>query len=87
LPDDDNAGQMISCTQLRRAVEGLARILGRSTVDLLVMDFERQGISLEKGRYDTKQVKDALLRVFGPEGGKLVAAKVQSILQSDINNP
>lgn len=82
---DDNAGQ-ISCEQLRRAVERLAKVLRRSTVNLLIMDFERQGISLEKGRYDAKQVKDALVKVFGPEGGKLVAAKMQSILQSDGSN-
>lgn len=84
MPDRDTAG-LVSNVQLRRAVECLARVLGRSTVDMLIMDFERQGISLEKGSYDLWQVKDALVRVFGSEGGRLVAERMQAALQSDGN--
>ena len=48
MPEIDGAG-LVSNAQLKRAVDGLTKILGRSTVDMLVMDFERHGILLEGG--------------------------------------
>ncbi|MGI0020653.1 MAG: hypothetical protein ACREAY_09310 [Nitrososphaera sp.] len=67
-------------------MDSLAKILGRSTVDMLVMDFERHGILLEgRGPYDMAHVRETLVRIFGSEGGRLVAERVQVALQSDAN--
>jgi hypothetical protein len=85
LPEIDGAG-LVSNAQLKRAVDGLVKILGRSTVDMLVMDFERHGILLEGGGpYDMAHIRETLMRIFGPEGGRLVAERVQAALQSDAN--
>lgn len=75
---------IISCAQLKPGIEDLVKILGRSTVDMLMMDFERHEISLEgNGSYDMEKVKGVLLRICGPEGGRLVTARVQAALQSN----
>ena len=85
LPEIEGAG-LVSNAQLKRAVDGLTKILGRSTVDMLVMDFERHGILLEGGGpYDMAHLRETLMRIFGPEGGRIVTERVQTALQSDSN--
>lgn len=65
------------------AVRGLDRILGRSMVDLLILDLERQGITLEgDAKYPMKQVESALTSTFGSEGGVLLTEKLRKVLDS-----
>ncbi|MEW5839821.1 hypothetical protein [Nitrososphaera sp.] len=63
-------------------MESLGKVLGRSMTDLLVMDLEKQGIFLGKegGSYRLEQLDEAFVRIFGPDGGKLLMDRVCSVL-------
>lgn len=63
------------------ALQGLNRVLGRSMVEMLIMDLERQGITLHGDeKYPMKQIERVLASTFGPEGGTLLAEKLRKAL-------
>lgn len=62
-------------------MQSLNRVLGRSMVDMLVLDLEKQGIVLHGDeKYSVKRVGGALVATFGPEGGMLLAEKLRKSL-------
>jgi hypothetical protein len=83
LPDNPRNLEPISSIRLRRALEGLYGILGRSMVDLLIVDLERQDITLTgDAAYSMTKIEQALINTFGSEGGPLLAEKIRKSLES-----
>jgi hypothetical protein len=82
LPNNPNS-EPISSVRLRKALESLYGVLGRSMVDLMMLDLERQGIILNgDSAYPVKKLEQALINTFGPEGGPLLMYKILKSLGS-----
>jgi hypothetical protein len=83
LPDNPRNIEPISGIRLHRALEGLYGILGRPMVDLLIVDLERQGITLTgDAAYSMTKIEQALINIFGSEGGPLLVDKILKSLES-----
>ncbi len=78
--DQKNAGR-VSGQRLRQAFEGLSKILGRSIVDLLVYDLERQGITFSQDEYYTlEHVQQVFEMTFGEDSASLLVEKLRKEL-------
>ena len=81
MSNNQKDSDSISSPRLLLALQGLNRILGRSLVEMLITDLERQGIMLHGNeKYPIKQVEHALVSTFGSEGGRLLAEKLRKAL-------
>ncbi|MEO9296044.1 MAG: hypothetical protein ABI347_10670 [Nitrososphaera sp.] len=81
MSNNQKNSEPISSPRLLLALQSLSRILGRSMVDMLIADLERQGITLHgDAKYPMKQVERALTATFGSEGGVLLAEKLRRSL-------
>ena len=69
--------------RLRQAFESLSKVLGRSIVDLLIYDLERQGIALgSKDEYYTlDQIRQVFESTFGEDGSSLLMEKIRKELE------
>lgn len=77
-----NAGR-ISSLKLKEAFESLQRVLGRSIVDLLIYDLERQGIALGQDEYySLDQVRQVFEATFGEDGAFLLTEKLRKELDT-----
>lgn len=77
-----NAGR-ISSLKLKEAFESLQRVLGRSIVDLLIYDLERQGIALGRDEYySLDQVRQVFEATFGEDGAFLLTEKLRKELDT-----
>ena len=68
---------------LRQAFDSLSKVLGRSIVDLIVYDLERQGIALgDKDEYYTlDQIRQVFEGTFGDDGTSLLMEKLRKELE------
>ena len=81
MSNNQENSDSISSPRLLLALQGLNRILGRSMVEMLIADLERQGIMLHGNeKYPMRQVECALTATFGSEGGMLLAEKLRKAL-------
>ena len=81
MSNNKNDSDSIPSPRLLLALQGLNRILGPSMVEMLIVDLERQGITLHGDeKYPMKQIERALAATFGPEGGMLLAEKLRRAL-------
>lgn len=68
-------------TRLRQAFDRLSNVLGRSIVDLLVYDLERQGIVFGQDEYYTlEQIRQVFKMTFGEDGTSLLVEKLRKEL-------
>jgi hypothetical protein len=81
LANNSNNASRISGLRLRQAFESLRKVLGRSIVDLLIYDLEKQGIALDKEEYYTlDQIRQVFEVTFGEDGASLLAEKLRKEL-------
>lgn len=72
----------MSGLKLKEAFESLSKVLGRSIVDLLVYDLERQGIALGKEEYySLEQIRQVFEATFGEDGASLLVEKLRKELE------
>lgn len=73
----------VSGLRLKEAFDSLSKVLGRSIVDLLVYDLERQGIALgNKDEYYTlDQIRQVFQGTFGDDGTSLLIEKLRKELE------
>lgn len=83
LPHDPKNAGRISSLRLKEAFESLHKVLGRSIVDLLIYDLERQGIALGREEYySLDQVRQVFEATFGEDGASLLMEKLRKELDT-----
>ena len=79
--DSRAKGTEFSAKAIRKAIETLDTLLGRSNVDALIYDLELYGLLAANERlFTTDQVQTALERIFGTEATPLLFERVKKAL-------
>lgn len=82
MPHNSRNSGRVSGLKLKEAFESLSKVLGRSIVDLLVYDLERQGIALGKEEYySLEQIRQVFEATFGEDGASLLVEKLRKELE------
>jgi hypothetical protein len=63
----ENSDTNFSAKSIRRACYNLAPVLGMSTIDAILSDFDDQGLSLfnDNAEYSLAQIENAFTKIFG----------------------
>jgi len=83
LPSGSKNSTRVSGLRLKEAFDSLSKVLGRSIVDLLVYDLERQGIALggKDEYYTLDQIRQVFEGTFGDDGTSLLMEKLRKELE------
>jgi hypothetical protein len=83
LPHNPKNAGRVSSLRLKEAFESLHKVLGRSIVDLLIYDLERQGIALgNEEYYSLDEVRQVFEATFGEDGASLLMEKLRKALDA-----
>ena len=84
MPPVPKNASRVSGLHLKQAIENLSKILGRSIVDLLIYDLEKQGITFGHDEsYNLESIGELFRLTFGKDGSSLLMDKLRKELEKE----